>query len=108
MVGVPARVQAARYAGERGIGLRRACNLFGVARSMTTYRHLQPEKDKPMVEAITEVSRQNTSWGAPLIHGWRAKRGILTGSPGYAGFGVHTGSPRSGRRSGASSGQVPD
>jgi putative transposase len=79
MVGVPARVQAARYAGERGIGLRRACNLFGVARSMTTYRHLQPEKDKPMVEAIAEVSRENTSWGAPLIHGWLREKGYPDG-----------------------------
>ncbi len=75
MVGVPVRVQAARYAGEKGIGLRRACDLFGVARSMTTYHHLQPKKDKPMVEKISELSRQHPSWGSRSMHGWLREQG---------------------------------
>lgn len=70
MVGVPERIRAVRHAQSRGIGLRRACTLWGVSRSMTGYTHLLPIKDAPLVQVMSEVARQHNTWGYRLVQGW--------------------------------------
>jgi hypothetical protein len=70
MVGVPEKLRAVRHAQSRGIGLRRACALWGVSRSMTGYSHLLPVKDAPLVQTLVEVSRIHNTWGYRLVHGW--------------------------------------
>jgi putative transposase len=70
MVGVPEKLRAVRHAQSRGIGLRRACALWGVSRSMTGYSHILPVKDAPLVQTLVEVSRIHNTWGYRLVHGW--------------------------------------
>lgn len=54
----------------RGLGQRRACWLMNVSRSMVTYSHRQPVKDKPIRALIDSVVAQHPSWGKRLIFGW--------------------------------------
>lgn len=58
------------YAMNRGLGQRRACWLMNVSRSMVTYSHRQPVKDKPIRALIDSVVAQHPSWGKRLIFGW--------------------------------------
>lgn len=75
MVGVPDRLEAVRHATERGISQRRACRLLGVSRSMVTYRHRQPEKDKALCEAIEAIAKAHSAWGYRLVAGWLRENG---------------------------------
>lgn len=75
MVGVRQRVQAVKYAVNRGLGQRRAAALLGVSRSMLTYRLRQPTKDAPVRAIIGDVVAQHPTWGKRLVYGWMRERG---------------------------------
>lgn len=79
MVGVPVRVQALRYAQEKGIGLRRGSSLFGVSRSMSCYTRVQPVRDAAVAGPVSEVSRVHPTWGYRIVHGWLREKGFPFG-----------------------------
>lgn len=76
MVSVPERLQAVRYAEERGVSQRRACQLLQVSRSMLGYRHRMPERDAPLKAALTAVAAEQPVWGYRLAAGVLRERGI--------------------------------
>jgi len=79
MVGVSSRIRAVRHAIDCGVSQRRACQLLGVARSMLTYRHRQPEKDRALRHAIAEVAGAHPAWGYRLVAGWLREHGAVRG-----------------------------
>lgn len=67
------------YARSRGISGRRACILLHVARSMCSYCHKKPEKNRVLGEALRSLARQHPSWGYRIIHGYLRERGETSG-----------------------------
>lgn len=79
MVGAPARIEQARYAGERGVGLRRACALIRVSRSSFYYHHKMPQKDELIIESMKELSKQHPRFGVRRIRVILKRQGISLG-----------------------------
>ncbi len=79
MVSAPVRIEQARYAKERGIGLRRACALTGVSRSRLYYSQKMPLKDEAVIEAMKELSAKHPRFGARRIRVLLKRDGIAIG-----------------------------
>jgi putative transposase len=75
MVSAQARRSQVGYANNRGISVRRACALIGVARSMMGYQPRMAAKDAPVVAAMRELSSQYPRYGYRRIHIFLARRG---------------------------------
>ena len=65
MVSPQARREQAAFLQERGLSVRRACGLIGLARSGMTYRRVQPAKDAPVTVHIIS-NGFNTDLAVPI------------------------------------------
>jgi putative transposase len=63
MVSAPARREQARFATMRGLSLRRACALVGVARSAVGYVSRRAARDAPIRARLRQLSREQPRWG---------------------------------------------
>ena len=75
MVSAQARRSQVGYANNRGISVRRACALVGVARSTMGYEPRMAAKDGPVVTVMRELSSQYPRYGYRRIHIFLARRG---------------------------------
>jgi len=75
MVSAQARRSQVEFASHRGISVRRACALIGVARSMMGYEPKMPAKDGPVLTAMRELSSQYPRFGYRRIHIFLGRRG---------------------------------
>ena len=75
MVSAHARRSQVGFASHRGISVRRACALIGVARSTMGYEPKMPAKDGPVVTAMRELSSQYPRFGYRRIHIFLGRRG---------------------------------
>ncbi len=75
MVSAQARRSQVEFASHRGISVRRACALIGVARSTMGYEPKMPAKDRPVVTVMRELSSQYPRYGYRRIHIFLARRG---------------------------------
>lgn len=77
MVSAQARRSQVEFASHRGISVRRACALIGVARSMMGYEAKMPAKDGPVMTVMRDLSSQYPRYGYRRIHIFLARRGHL-------------------------------
>jgi putative transposase len=75
MVSAQARRSQVEFAIHRGISVRRACALIGVARSTMGYEAKMPAKDRPVITVMRELSSQYPRYGYRRIHIFLARRG---------------------------------
>lgn len=75
MVSAQARRSQVEFASHRGISVRRASALIGVARSTMGYEPKMPAKDRPVVTVMRELSSQYPRYGYRRIHIFLARRG---------------------------------
>ena len=75
MVSAQARRSQVGYANNRGISVRRACALIGVARSTMGYQPRMAAKDAPVVAVMRELSSQYPRYGYRRIHIFLGRRG---------------------------------
>jgi putative transposase len=75
MVSAQARRSQVEFASHRGISVRRACALIGVARSTMGYEARMPAKDAPLITAMRDLSSQYPRYGYRRIHIFLARRG---------------------------------
>ena len=75
MVSAQALRSQVGYANNRGISVRRACALVGVARSTMGYEPRMAAKDGPVVTVMRELSSQYPRYGYRRIHIFLARRG---------------------------------
>jgi len=75
MVSAQARRLQVSIANKRGLSVRRACALIGVARSTLGYEARMPAKDGPVVTVMRELSSQYPRYGYRRIHIFLARRG---------------------------------
>lgn len=75
MVSAQARRSQVEFASHRGISVRRACALIGVARSTMGYEAKMPAKDGPVITVMRDLSSQYPRYGYRRIHIFLARRG---------------------------------
>lgn len=75
MVSAQARRSQVEFASHRGISVRRACALVGVARSTMGYERRMPAKDAPVMTVMRDLSSQYPRYGYRRIHIFLARRG---------------------------------
>jgi putative transposase len=75
MVSAQARRSQVEFASHRGISVRRACALVGVARSTMGYERKMPAKDGPVMTVMRDLSSQYPRYGYRRIHIFLARRG---------------------------------
>jgi putative transposase len=75
MVSAQARRSQVEFASHRGLSVRRACALIGVARSTMGYEPKMPAKDGPVVKVMRELSSQYPRFGYRRIHIFLGRRG---------------------------------
>lgn len=75
MVSAQARRAQVEFASYRGVSVRRACALIGVARSTMRYEPKMPAKDGPVITVMRDLSRQYPRYGYRRIHIFLARRG---------------------------------
>ena len=75
MVSAQARRSQVEFASHRGISVRRACALIGVARSTMGYEAKMPAKDGPVMTVMRDLSSQYPRYGYRRIHIFLARRG---------------------------------
>ena len=75
MVSVPARRLQVAYATRRGLSVRRACRLLGVARSSLKYVSRLEERDRPIVEAMKRLASQYPRYGYRRIQVFLEREG---------------------------------
>jgi putative transposase len=75
MVSAQARRSQVEYASHRGVSVRRACALIGVARSTMGYEPKMPAKDGPVITVMRDLSSQYPRYGYRRIHIFLARRG---------------------------------
>ena len=75
MVSVPARRLQVAYATRRGLSVRRACRLLGVARSSLKYVSRLEERDRPVVEAMKRLASQYPRYGYRRIQVFLEREG---------------------------------
>jgi putative transposase len=68
MVSAQGRRLQVSYANHRGLSVRRACALIGVARSALSYQSKMAVKDKPVLAAMRELSSQYPRYGYRRVH----------------------------------------
>ena len=76
MVSPLARRAQVELACERGLSLRRACGLIGLARSALSYELRLPAKDAPVIEAMKELSAQYPRYGYRRIRIFLRRQGF--------------------------------
>ncbi len=81
MVSVPARRRQVGYGRGRGLSVRRACTLFGVARSALGYEARRPGKDAAVLARMRELSAQYPRYGYRRIRIFLGRDGFVM-SPG--------------------------
>lgn len=64
------------YAHKRGLSLRRACALFGTARSALRYASKRDVKDAPILAHMRELAAQYPRYGYRRIRIFLRRRGI--------------------------------
>ena len=77
MVSAPGRRLQVKFANGRGLSVRRACALIGVARSSVDYKAKMPEKDAPVVKAMKALSSQYPRYGYRRIHIFLHRDGLV-------------------------------
>jgi putative transposase len=75
MVSAQARRSQVEFASHRGISVRRACALVGVARSTMGYELKMPAKDGPVMTVMRDLSSQYPRYGYRRIHIFLARSG---------------------------------
>jgi putative transposase len=75
MVSAPGRRSQVSFATNRGLSVRRACALIGVARSTMGYRSRMAVKDGPVVTVMRELSSLYPRYGYRRIQVFLARRG---------------------------------
>jgi putative transposase len=75
MVSAQARRSQVEFASHRGVSVRRACALIGVARSTVGYEPRMPAKDGPVITVMRDLSSQYPRYGYRRIHIFLARRG---------------------------------
>ena len=75
MVSAQARRSQVKFASHRGLSMRRACALIGVARSTMGYEPKMPTKDGPVITVMRDLSSQYPRYGYRRIHIFLARRG---------------------------------
>jgi putative transposase len=75
MVSAQARRSQVEFASHRGVSVRRACALIGVARSTMGYEAKMPAKDGPVITVMRDLSSQYPRYGYRRIHIFLARRG---------------------------------
>jgi putative transposase len=75
MVSAQARRSQVSFANNRGLSVRRACALVGVARSTMGYQPRMAAKDAPVMAAMRELSSQYPRYGYRRIHIFLGRRG---------------------------------
>lgn len=68
MVSASARRTQVRFAMNRGLSMRRACALIGIARSSMYYEAQRPLRDRDDVRRIAELSRRHPRYGYRRVH----------------------------------------
>jgi putative transposase len=63
MVSAPVRRRQVAYAHKRGLSIRRACALIGVARSALRYQSVRPAKDQRLIESLRAVAARYPRYG---------------------------------------------
>jgi putative transposase len=76
MVSPLARRAQVELACERGLSLRRACGLIGLARSALSYELRLPAKDAPVIEAMKALSAQYPRYGYRRIRIFLRRQGF--------------------------------
>tara|TARA_A100001037_G_scaffold293597_1_gene310382 strand:- start:445 stop:1296 length:852 start_codon:yes stop_codon:yes gene_type:complete len=76
VVSVPARRRQVAFAQERGLSKRRSCHLFSVSRSAADYESRLAQRDRPVLEAMRELSRQYPRYGYRRIQVFLAREGF--------------------------------
>jgi transposase InsO family protein len=74
-VGIRARRSQVEFASHRGVSVRRACALIGVARSTMGYEPKMPAKDGPVITVMRDLSSQYPRYGYRRIHIFLGRRG---------------------------------
>jgi putative transposase len=77
VVSVPARRQQVGYATKRGISVRRACELLGVARSSLNYVSRLEARDRPVIEAMKRLAAQYPRYGYRRIQVFLEREGFV-------------------------------
>ncbi len=75
MVSAQARRSQVEFASHRGVSVRRACALIGVARSTMGYEPKMPAKDGPVITVMRDLSSQYPRYGYRRIHIFLARSG---------------------------------
>lgn len=75
MVSAQVRREQARLATSRGLSLRRACALIGVARSGVGYVSRRAVRDAPVRARMRQLSRKHPRWGHRFIRTLLAREG---------------------------------
>lgn len=76
MVSVPERIEAIRYARDRGLSQRRACQLLRLPRSMLSYERCSEQRDAPVIVRMKQIARENPAWGLRLVWGVLRAEGV--------------------------------
>ena len=71
-----ARREQVAFACERGLSERRACGLLDIARSTLSYELRLPTKDRPVIEAMRQLSSQYPRYGYRRMTRALQKRGF--------------------------------
>ena len=79
MVSAPARVEQARFAQSRGVGLRRACALIKISRSSLYYHHRINSNDDLVIRAMKELSARHPRFGVWRIRVLLKREGLCVG-----------------------------
>ena len=75
MVSAPARRQQIAHAQRRGVSLRRACALLGVARSGIGYESKRAKSDAPIVARMREIAAQYPRYGYRFVRVFLEREG---------------------------------
>jgi putative transposase len=77
MVSAQGRRLQVSFANNRGLSVRRACALIGVARSSLAYQAKMPTKDAPVVKVMRTLSSQYPRYGYRRIHIFLHRHGLM-------------------------------
>jgi putative transposase len=76
MVSATVRRQQVAYVRERGVSIRRGCQLLSVARSALRYESTVARRDEPVIAAMREFAAQYPRFGYRRIRVFLARRGM--------------------------------
>jgi putative transposase len=76
MVSATVRRQQVAYVRERGVSIRRGCQLLSVARSALRYESTVARRDEPVIAAMRELAAQYPRFGYRRIRVFLARRGM--------------------------------